>query len=424
MTVVSESTVKPGSSARPGERIDTPLLLMLGFLASVSPFGIDLYLSAFPQMASELHASTTLIQLTLTMFLVGLGVGQLGFGPVSDRIGRRVPLLVGAALFVVASVAAATAPSIDVLLIARLVQGVGAAAGMVIGRAVIADRTTGQAAGRALSIMMLVGNLAPVIAPFVGGVLVDRIGWRGVLLVLTGLAVAMLIGSATLVGESLPRERRSVGGRTAGGVRELGHRGYLAPAAVFVLAFGVMMAYISASPFLYQKLIGVGAVTYGLLFALNGLGLVAGSALSSRRLRIAQPHDVLAPGVAVLLVSALTLLALALLQVPSMWLPVPIFVAVTSVGYLFGPATGAALDAIPHAVGSGSAVIGAAQFGLAAAVSPLVGLGGDHSALGLAVVIAVLATLAALVCRRPGPSADRAGRNSATTSTTDDAPRH
>jgi MFS transporter, DHA1 family, multidrug resistance protein len=398
-------------------KITTPLLLMLALLASITPFGIDLYLSAFPRMAGDLHTSATMVQLTLTMFLLGLAGGQLGFGPVSDRVGRRGPLLVGSAVFIVAGVVAALAPTITVLLVARLAQGVGAAAGMVLGRAIIADAETGRAAARAFGTMMLVSNLAPVIAPFVGSLLIDQLGWRGVLLVLAGLAVAMLLGSASIVRESLPPERRDASARS--GLRALADRSYLSPAAVFVLSFGVLMAYISASPFLYQTLIGVGAVAYGLLFALNALGLVAGSAISTRCLRTGEPRRILATWLAVLLLASLTLLVMTLLPIPPAWLPVPIFVAVSAVGALLGPATGAALDAVPHAIGTGSAVLGCAQFGLAAAVSPLVSLGGEHSPVGMGTTIAVLAVLAvasftpSLV--RPRPAAQVPG-------TADDAP--
>lgn len=374
--------------------ITGPLLLVLALLASVAPFGIDLYLPAFPRMAADLRTSDTAIQLTLTMFLLGLAAGQLVFGPLSDRFGRRGPLLAGAAAFVAASVLATFSPTIGVLLVARLVQGLSAAAGMVVGRAVIADLETGRAAARAFSLMMIVSGVAPVIAPLVGSILVDRIQWRGVLAVLAGLAVAMLAGSAAIVRESLPRERR--GAARGGGFRLLRRRGYLSATGTFVFSFAVMMAYISASPFLYQTVIGVGAVGYGLLFALNALGLVLSSAVASRLLHRRDPRRILATGVGWLFAAALVLFAMALLPISAAWLIVPIFFAVSSLGFVLGPATAIALDAVPGAAGTGSAVLGAAQFGLGALISPLVSLGDGRSAVPMAITIAALAIVAAL----------------------------
>ncbi len=393
--------------------IPVPLLLVLALLASVAPFAIDLYLPAFPRMAADLETSDTAIQLTLTMFLLGLAAGQLVFGPISDRWGRRGPLLAGSAVFVAASVLAAVAPTIGLLLVARLVQGLTAAAGMVIGRAVIADLATGRAAARAFSLMMTVGGVAPVVAPLLGSLMVDGIGWRGVLFVLVGLAVAMLAGSAAVVRETLPSQRR--GTAKTGGFRALGRRAYITATATFVFSFAVMMAYISASPFLYQVVIGMSPVSYGLLFGLNALGLVASNVVASRLLRRSHPRRILTIGTGWLLAAAAVLLVLALLPISAAWLVVPIFFAVASLGFILGPATALALDAVPGAVGTGSAVLGAAQFGIGAAVSPLVSVGSGHSALPMAITIAVLAAIAAgasrlLVARAPEADATVAER--------------
>src|SRR5699024_1217438 len=175
---------------------------------------------AFPDMRADLEGSETTIQLTLTMFLLGMAGGQLVFGPLSDRVGRRRPLLVGTAVFVLASIGAAVAPTLGVLLAARLLQGLSAAAGMVLGRAVIADLSSGQAAARACTLLMLIAAVAPVVAPLLGSALVGHIGWRGVLVVLAGLAVAMFAGSAALVPETLPRVQRNRAGGIAWGDRK------------------------------------------------------------------------------------------------------------------------------------------------------------------------------------------------------------
>ena len=201
---------QPAQRLQPREAAISPwLLVVLALLSAVAPVATDLYLPAFPEMTAELQASATAVQLTLTAFLLGLTFGQLMFGPLSDRLGRRRPLIVGALLCVVASVVAATAPNIGILIAARFAQGFTGAAGMVIGRAVISDLTGGKTAGRAFSLMMIVGGVAPVIAPFAGGLLVDSLGWRGILWVVCAIAVAMLISIVAVVRESHPRSAPS-----------------------------------------------------------------------------------------------------------------------------------------------------------------------------------------------------------------------
>ncbi len=368
------------------------LLLVLALLAAVAPLATDLYLSAFPAMASELSTSATSIQLTLTAFLLGLAVGQLVFGPLSDRLGRRRPLLIGAALLVVASAAAVFAPTVEVLVGARLVQGLAGAAGMVIGRAVIADLASGTVAARALSLMMVVGGVAPVIAPLFGSVLVDSVGWRGVLAVLLALAVIMLVAVLTAVPETLPESRR--GSSAGGGWKALWSRQYVTMTLTFVLGFATMMAYISASPFVYQELIGMEPITYGLLFGLNALGLMITSALTTRLLGRFSARALLGTGVAVVVVACFALLVLVLVEVPVVWVTVPLFFVVSALGLVFGTAAALALGAATGAAGKASAVLGAVQFALAAAVSPLVSIGGEGSVRPLALVMISTAVLA------------------------------
>ncbi|GAA1947750.1 multidrug effflux MFS transporter [Microbacterium aquimaris] len=374
--------------------IRPPLLLVLALLASVAPFSTDLYLSAFPQMADDLGVSATSIQLTLTSFLVGLAGGQLVFGPVSDRLGRRGPLLAGAVLFVVASVGAVLAPTIELLIAARFIQGLAGAAGMVLGRAVIADLERGKAAARAFSLMMIVGGIAPVVAPLAGSLIVDLVGWRAVLAVLVVLAVVMLLGSWFVVPESLPPHRRGAQ-RSGAGAAALRSRAFLSPAATFVFAFSAMMAYISASPFLYQEVMGLDAVAYGVLFGVNALGLAAASVAATRLLRVLSTEKVLGLGVAGVVVGAVATLVVSVAGAPVGWLAVTIFVAVASLGGVMGPGTALALGAVPGAAGAASAALGAAQFGFAAVVSPLVGLAGEQSTVPLGVVMASCAVLAA-----------------------------
>jgi DHA1 family bicyclomycin/chloramphenicol resistance-like MFS transporter len=383
------------------------LLVVLALLSAVAPVATDLYLPAFPEMTAELQASATAVQLTLTAFLLGLTFGQLMFGPLSDRLGRRRPLIVGALLCVVASVVAATAPTIGILIAARFAQGFTGAAGMVIGRAVISDLTGGKTAGRAFSLMVIVGGVAPVVAPFAGGLLVDSLGWRGILWVVCAIAVAMLVSIVAVVRESHPEARRAeLKADAAQGISpwtELRSRTYLANTLAFGFGFAVMMAYISASPFVYQVMVGLTPLQYGIAFGVNALGMITVSAVSSRLTQSISSAKLLGVGLGLTMVATLVLLALVLTGVPAWLMMIPIFVAVACQGLILGNATALALSAVPRAAGSGSAGLGALQFGLGAAVSPLVGLGGEHTALPLAVVMvttSVLALTAYLAGRR------------------------
>ncbi|MCV7175878.1 multidrug effflux MFS transporter [Mycolicibacterium sphagni] len=394
----SRGPVSPAERPRREAAISPWLLVVLALLSAVAPVATDLYLPAFPGMASELHASPTAVQLTLTAFLLGLTFGQLTFGPLSDRLGRLRPLVVGALLCVVASVIAATAPTVGVLIAARFAQGFTGAAGMVIGRAVISDLTGGKTAGRAFSLMMIVGGVAPVVAPFAGGVLVGPLGWRGILWVVCGIAVAMLIAIVAVIRESHPAERRAqLKADAAQGISpwtELRSRAYIANTLAFGLGFSVMMAYISASPFVYQVMVGLTPMQYGIAFGVNALGMIVVSAVSSRLSQTISSSTLLGLGLGVTVAATLALLALVLTGAPAWTMMIPIFVAVACQGLILGNATGLALGAVPRAAGSGSAGLGALQFGLGAAVSPLVGLGGEHTALPLAVVMVTLAVLA------------------------------
>ncbi|KDF01584.1 MFS transporter [Mycolicibacterium aromaticivorans JS19b1 = JCM 16368] len=376
------------------------LLVVLALLNAVAPVATDLYLPAFPEMTAELQASATAVQLTLTAFLLGLTFGQLLFGPLSDRLGRRSPLIVGALLCVLASVVAATAPNIAILIAARFAQGFTGAAGMVIGRAVISDLADGKSAGRAFSLMMIVGGVAPVVAPFAGGLLVGPVGWRGILWVVCGLTVAMLVATVTVVRESHPAHRRDeLKADAAQGIspwRALRSRAYIANTLAFAFGFSVMMAYISASPFVYQVMVGLTPTQYGVAFGANALGIVSVSSLSARLNQRIATATLLGVGLGLTMAATLVLLGLVLTGAPAWLIPIPIFVAVASQGLILGNATALALAAVPRAAGTGSAGLGALQFGLGAAVSPLVSLGGEHTALPLAVVMVTLAVLALL----------------------------
>ncbi|UPO76428.1 multidrug effflux MFS transporter [Arthrobacter sp. Helios] len=397
-------TPAPQASKAP---LSTGLLLVLAFLAATGPFTTDLYLPSFPEIAGDLGSSASGVQLTLTAFLIGMAAGQLAFGPVSDRYGRFRPLMLGSGAFVLASVVCATAPNLEVLIGARFVQGLCAAAGPVIARAVASDLTSGAAAARTFSLLMTIGGVAPVLAPALGGVLTGLWGWRGVLWTLAGIAALMFACAAAVVRETLPVEKRIPGPAFKGLGLVVRRRRFLGYVLLFASSFGVLMGYISASPFIYQSLMGLSPEVYGLMFGLNAAGMVSAGFIAARLTRRVPARRMVVRAVVVLIGVAAAMLVLVLAGAPPLLLAVPLFCSVCSLGFIMGNTTALALAEAAGATGSGSAVLGGAQFLMGAAVSPLTGLGGEYSALPLALVMlgsALIAGSAVVLTRERRPA--------------------
>lgn len=382
-----------------GHAIRWPLLLVLAGLAAVAPVATDLYLPGFPAIGAEFGADASGVQLTLTSFLIGMAVGQLVSGPLSDRYGRRKPLLVSVAVCVVAGIGCALAPTLPLLVAARLVQGLAGAGGMVIGRAVIADLATGRAAARAFTLMLTVGGVAPVLAPSVGGLLAGLVGWRGMLWTVALLSLALLVAVTAVVTETHAPAANETS--WAGAARTVVRsRGYRAPVAVFAFSFAVMMAYIAASPFLYQSVVGLSGLGYGLLFGVNAAGLIGAGALAGRLVTRIEPVRMIRWCLGVQMAATMSFLILAAAGAPAWTFPVAVFVAVTANGGIMGNSAALAMAEVRDVAGTGSAVLGFSQFALGAAVSPLVGLGGAASAVVPAVVMAAASLLAGVACLR------------------------
>lgn len=396
MSAAPTDTADPQQGIRP---VPLSWLGVLALLTAVAPLSIDMYLPAFPAMAEEFGTTASAVQLTLTTFMVGLALGQLVIGPLSDRFGRRPLMLAGTLVCVLASAACALAPTVELLTAFRFLQGFSGAAGVVLSRAVVSDRARGAAAAKVFSLMMIINGVAPVVAPLLGGTLMPYIGWRGVFWILTGLAVAMFIGVSVVLAESHPPEHRSAGGvkamlRDAGSV--LGNRRYLGYTLAFGFSFTVMFAYISASPFVLQNVLGLSELGYSFAFAANAVGLVAMNAVNARIVDRFGQRRLLHTGVALLVFFSVLLLVDALLG-PVLWVTlVLLWCTVASLGLVMANATGMAIDEVRHVAGTGSAVLGALQFGLAAVVSPVVGVGGDHTAIPMAVAMVVSALIGAV----------------------------
>ena len=383
------------------------LLFALGYIAAVGPLSIDMYLASFTDIAVSLDTTAAAVQLTLTTFLVGLGFGQLILGPLSDRHGRRTVLISALIVFTLSGAAMVFAPNIGVLVALRAVQGFTGAAGIVIARAIAADLTTGTGTVRALSLIATLVGLGPLLAPPIGGAVSTLWGWRGVLVVLAVAATVMLLVSILVVPESLPAQNRLSRGlgstfRTMGTlVRDLS---FVLYTLAFAFGFAVMIAYISASPFVGQGILNMSPIAYSLAFATSATALLLAGLTNARLAPRFGPQRMLLVGTSALLagsVAMATFIATGALT-PASFI-VCAFATTGGAGFTMTNSSALALNRAAHARGSGSALLGTTQFLLGGLFTPVVGLWGEHTALPLAVVMTSTAAIAltlALLARR------------------------
>lgn len=387
------------SSTRTTPATSGLLIAVLALLTAVAPLATDMYLPAFPQMAADLDTTAASIQLTLTAFLVGLAVGQLLIGPISDAVGRRGPLILGTAICLLASIGCAVAPSVELLTAGRLLQGLSGAAGVVLARAIISDVSTGSTGAKLLGVMMIINVVAPVAAPLSGGAIISGLGWRGVFWVEAVLVAITLIGVLVLVKESLPAAQRNSGGYVAlliNGRKVLSNRNYVGYLLTFCFAFAALFAYISASPFVLQNILGLSAFQFSLVFSANAVAIVVTSSIAAFLSGKVDHRKMVAGGLAATLVSAVVLLVLIILGLPMLPALITLAAFQGSLGFIFGNATALALEEAAAHAGTGSAFLGSLQFALAAVMSPLVGLAGEDSAGPMGIAMVVSAALAVL----------------------------
>jgi len=396
------STAQAEATLRTSRTSTVRLVLVLGAIMTIGPLSIDMYLPAFPEIARRLGTSASQVQLTLTACVAGLALGQLVIGPLSDRFGRRLPLLAALGTYAVASVVCAVAPSVAVLMALRFVQGLAGAGGMVIVSAVVRDLYAGAAAARLFSSLMLVVGLAPILAPLVGAQVLGVTSWRGIFLVLALLSGLIAALVALGLRETLPPERRSDQGlgRTLQTMRALlRDRWFVGHALAGALGFGALFAYVAGSSFVLQGIYGVSPQLYSVLFAMNGLGLIAASQVNARLVDRFGPARLLHAGLVAIAAASGTLLAVALtggLGVGAVL--APMFVVVSSLSFVLPNSIALALADHAAVAGTASALLGASQFLMGALVAPLVGAGGTSSAVPMAATMTIFA-LAALVTR-------------------------
>jgi DHA1 family bicyclomycin/chloramphenicol resistance-like MFS transporter len=382
---------------------------LIGTMSILGPLCIDMYLPAFPDISRQLHASASAVQLTLTACLIGMAAGQLLLGPVSDRFGRRPPLLAGLAAFIGSSLACAVAPNIFALTGFRLIQGLGGAAGIVISRSIVRDLHSGVALARFFATLMLATGLGPVLAPQIGSWILSFTSWRGVFAALAGMGAVLLFSAWWRVPETLPP-----GARLSGSVwSALGTMATVARDRVFlgyVLACGLGMggtfAYVAGSSFVLQNVYGLSTAAYGLIFALNACGLITGAQVSGRLAGRFGPSALLTSGLITMTAGGVVLFAIIATHVVGLGGVIPaLFIVMFGFGFVGPNSAALAMQRYPQAAGSASAVLGSFQFGLAAVIAPLAGAGGTADAMPMAALILTLpmAALASrlLLARRP-----------------------
>ena len=367
--------------------------IVLGALGAIAPLSIDMYLPALPALGRAFGAGASHIQLTLSAFLLGLALGQIVAGPLSDVLGRRHPLLIGLAAYAVASLLCILAPSAAALIVLRFVQGAAGSAGIVIASAIVRDLYVGVAAARYYSMLMLVSGLAPILAPIVGAQVLRFTSWQGVFVVLALLGTLLLLAVAVGMRETLPlesRQRGGIGATLATFCRLLRDRAFLGYTLASGLAFGAMFVYISGSPFVLQGIYKVSPQQFSLLFGINAVGLVTASQVNARLVGHVSPRRLLVAGLIAQAVGAMALLVVVANDLIGLAGIVPaLFVVVASLGFVRPNATMLALAGQPKTAGSAAGLIGVLQFAIGAAAAPLAGIGG-LTALPMAVLIAAL----------------------------------
>lgn len=384
------------------------LVAVIVLLGTVGPLATDMYLPAFPMVARDLHTGQGPLALTLTAFFGGMGAGQLIGGPVSDQIGRRHPIIWGTIGTLLASAACALAPSIGVMLVARFAQGFCAGWAMVIGRAVLVDLAVGPQLIRVMNLIMAIGSIAPLVAPLLGALLIETLGWRYSFWAIAVMAALQLAGCLMVVPESLPPERRHAGGLARFGrnaanlVQRRVYFGYLLVGAFAGIG---LFAYVTQSPLVFQTLNGLSPTQYSLVFACNSGGIVIATSLSARLAGRVPTRRVALLGMLVQLAGGLVLLgSTALLSTP-LWLAWPACFCLTFGQGLIGGNVGAMASAeAPDMAGTASALLGVAMSVAAAGSPALVNLIGPSTAWPvstLMVVAPMLCLFAFLVVARP-----------------------
>ncbi|KQY94923.1 MFS transporter [Paenibacillus sp. Root52] len=366
------------------------MALILGTLSAFGPLSLDMYLPALPTLAADFESSTSYAQLSLTACMVGLALGQLLAGPLSDVRGRRTPLIAGLLLYTIASILCLVSPTMGSFVVLRFIQGVAGAAGIVISRAVVRDVYDGPELTRFFSLLMLINGVAPIAAPIIGGLLLEYTSWRGVFILLSLIGVLTLLAVIFGLGETLPADRRSSGGmkQTLVTFRQIAsNRLFMGYALTQGFVGAGMFAYISGSPFVLQKIYGISPQMFSLCFAINGLGIILASQIAGRLAGKVSESRLLIAGLIVAALGGTSLFIAILAGGNLISILIPLFLVVSSVGLVNTASFALAMANQSKSAGSASALIGVMTFLFGGIVAPLVGLGGEGTAVPMGIVI-------------------------------------
>ncbi|MBW4779702.1 multidrug effflux MFS transporter [Rhodococcus fascians] len=400
MTDTRESSTS-APTTEPTSRERLRVILVLGALIALGPLTIDMYLPALPAIAEDLNTPSSAVQLTLAGTLVGLALGQLVIGPLSDIVGRRLPLIVGTGVHILASLACIVAPNIAVLGGLRVIQGLGAAAAAVVAMAIVRDLFSGRAAATVLSRLMLVMGVAPVLAPSLGGAVLLVGSWRLVFAALAIMGVALMTLAIVSLRESLPPERRRASGimPVLWTYRSLlRDTQFVVLVMVAALAMSALFAYVAGSSFVLQEEFGLDEQQFAIVFAAGAISLIGASQLNVLLLGRFAPVQIVLSALSFGVVAGAIMVVLAVTEVGGMaGFVVPLWFVLGAVGFVMPNAPALALSRHGEAAGGAAALLGAAQFGLGAIVAPIVGaLGNDAIAVSTTMVATSAAALIAL----------------------------
>lgn len=377
------------------------ILFGLGSMQVLGPLSTDVFLPAMPELANDLHINASLAQISISAFTIGMGLGQLVLGALSDRFGRKPLLLLGVVLMIISSALAGFAPTIETLAVCTALMGLSSAAGAVVGRAVASDLTQGPEAAKTFALLGMLSGVGPIAGPIAGVALMALTGtWRGIFWGMALFTVAVLVLVIMSVPETLAPEKRHAGGissliQHARGV--LRNKTFIMFSLPLWFSFGAMFAYIASSPFIVQHILGMSAVAYTVAFGVNGIGLlIAGLTTAALVKRIKQQY-VAVIGVSMLVMGGIALLAITLTGEITPWAVLPtLFVVASSFGFLFGPTVGLAVSEVRNSAGTALAISGAMQFIFAGIAAPISGLGGGDSLMPFAIIVFVFGGIAAV----------------------------
>lgn len=381
------------------------MILVLGALVALGPLTIDMYLPALPRIAEELSVSSSVSQLTLTGTLAGLALGQLIVGPLSDSLGRRRPLMAGIVLHMVASVLCVLAPNITVLGLARGLQGMGAAAASVVAIAVVGDLFSGTVAATVMSRLMLVLGVAPVLAPSLGAAVLLHGSWHWVFVALVVVAGGLLAMAALALPETLPVAHRrplAVSGIVGTYIELLRDSRFVILVLVAALGMSGLFAYISAAPFVLQGHYGLDQQAFALVFAAGAIALIGSTQFNVVLLRRFSPQTITVAALSWSTLAGVVFVVLTVAHVGGLSaFVVPVLAILAGMGLVLPNAPAVALSRHPDAAGTAAALLGAAQFGLGAAVAPAIGaLGNGALALSWVMTAGMAIALTALLVGR------------------------